>query len=184
MSFFSNFQFPCCVLAGISKRVLILVLAAALLQFSGCQETVVHSIEQPPVGTTSGVAESGLVGEFVEAAAIEASGDVAAYTAIGTQETVVVDQVQESVQDSALKKAGDLFERAKNTTGETASGATGWVQDKVGGAAEATSSAAQQAGNLMQQAKDATSETAKGATGWVQDKVCLLYTSPSPRDRG
>lgn len=171
MSFFSNFQFPCCVLAGISKRVLILVLAAALLQFSGCQETVVHSIEQPPVGTTSGVAESGLVGEFVEAAAIEASGDVAAYTAIGTQETVVVDQVQESVQDSALKKAGDLFERAKNTTGETASGATGWVQDKVGGAAEATSSAAQQAGNLMQQAKDATSETAKGAKGWVQDKV-------------
>jgi hypothetical protein len=53
------------------------------------------------------------------------------------QASGTAEQAQES-DDSVLKQASDLFEKAKSKGGSTASGASRWVQDKFGDAATAS----------------------------------------------
>jgi len=155
MSLFPNFQFFYPNSCGTLKRV-VLVFATALLL--------------PPVGGTTGDVSDSL-GKSVELADGPAA-TIEPVTFQGTDGNAQVQELaQEPVQEGTLKKAGDLFERAKNTTGETAMGAKDWVQDKIGGASDATSAAAQKAGNLLKQAKDTTGETAMEAKDWMQDKI-------------
>ena len=176
MSLFSNFQFSD-LTSGYLKRILLPFFAAALLQLSGCGDHVVESIE---ITSSTGelATDDGLDSLKLEPLEfdshekrLDTETESHAYTPVSLQEAVGSDQAQAPSSDSALKKAGDLFERAKDTTGETAMGAKDWVQDKIGNAAEASSSAAQKAGDLLKQAKDATGETAMGAKDWMQDKI-------------
>ena len=155
MSLVSNFQFFYPV-SGLLKKVALLVFASTLLQFSGCGDAV-QSTELSPVGlATDGKINTDAPAGLESVSFQEADGNA---------------QVQELGQGGTLKKAGDLLERAKNSTGESAMGAKDWVQDKIGGATDATSSAAQKAGDLLKQAKDATGESAMGAKNWMQDKI-------------
>lgn len=52
------------------------------------------------------------------------------------------DESTEETESGVLGKASKLFEKAKSKTGESASGASQWVQDKIGGAADAGSQTA------------------------------------------
>ena len=170
MNLFSNFQFLN-LAKGYQRRIAMSIFAVALLQCSGCGDHVVQSVaETASSGELATNDGSDLLEQSFETEAESAYTPVALQEASGNDLVREVPQ-EELPQDGALKKAGDLLERAKETTGETAMGAKDWVQDKIGDAADASSSAAQKAGDLLKQAKDTTGQTAIGAKDWVQDKI-------------
>ena len=164
MRLFSNFQFFSPTNRWLLKRAVLLVFAGSLLPFSGCGDPA-----QPTAIGPVGLATDGGSDSLRKCAQMDSNAP--AYESVAFQDADGNVPVQELEQDGTLKKAGDLFERAKNTTGETAMGAKDWVQDKIGGAADVTSSAAQKAGDLLKQAKDTTGETAIDAKDWMQEKI-------------
>jgi len=93
------------------------------LQFPGCSNAPALGVDQ----TNSPSAQEVQAAPTPEVTSAQETGGAAAEAP--------------EAQDGVLKKAGDLLDRAKSTTGSTAQGAREWVQDKIGGAADASSAA-------------------------------------------
>lgn len=140
------------------KCVAMVGLIASTIAFSGCSD---RSISEAQIdnGSVHGAVAQVSQAQIDSAPGVTAQSSAAeAHTvALKTpfQETVTPqgtdsggqvqaeDLIQEPAEEGMLQRAGDLFDRAKSTTGETAKGAKDWVQDKIGGAADASSAAAE-----------------------------------------
>jgi len=158
---------PCSRQIFFTAQLLIAIgLIAVVLPFSGCSKDPAVGLDAPVAPTATGEVSS------IPAAAL--TNVVAATPQI--QETPQAIPVQESApaaqaQEGMLKKAGDLFDRAKSTTGSTAQGAKDWMQDKIGGAADASSAATEDtikwATDTFDSLKSQGLTTANDASEWL-----------------
>lgn len=192
LSFLNAYQF--------STRAATLCLVVAVISFFGCSDAPTADTSNLPVSQastpTSTQSAATVATEFSSSSntATAASqiqnvvgeSPVALISqATATQESPATQQaeaavvqeaaaVQESVPTEpggVLEKAGDLFDRAKSTTGSTAKGAKDWVQDKIGGAADASSAATQDtvkwATDTFESLKSQGLTTANDASEWL-----------------
>ena len=172
-----------------------LTLAFAIIVSSiGCSETAIPSANAVGNATTTPVS-GGTPAEAVANSKPVSTGT----TTTAVQESANQDPVSPAAgqDDGMLKKAGDLFEKAKSGTGATAKGAKDWVQDKLTGAATASGEAADDtmkwARETFKSLKDKGLTTANTTSEWLsQDwknmqsweyKTTSLVEGPEENDK-
>ena len=124
----------------------LIALGLASLQFSGCGHAPTVDLDDPPPASPANIEEASAdpapaITNVVAVA--QPPQETAPQEGAQTPQAIPVEGgvPAAEAQEGMLKKAGDLFDRAKSTTGSTAQGAKDWMQDKISGAADASSEA-------------------------------------------
>ena len=156
-----------------TQRLITIGLVAVVLQFSGCGNAPTVDLDDPSPALEASSVPAAAVTNVVAEPPAETPPQEEAQAAQTPQAIPVEGGVPAAeAKEGMLKKAGDLFDRAKSTTGSTAQGAKDWMQDKIGGAADASSAATEDtikwATDTFESLKSQGLTTASDTSEWLQ----------------